>query len=353
MSKQRVLLLGATGETGGSILHGLLKDPESFEVEALVRPSSVGKPRVKKLEELGVKTRVLDIGGPVEELTAALTGVDVLISAIDAMGQLAQLRLVTAAKEAGVKRSVSCAFTTVASPGGVMRLRERFKEQVYQELRKHFLPYTIIDVGYWHQISFPTVPSGRLDYASLMKMVIHAGGTAPTMLTDLRDIGPFVARIIKDPRTLNKAVFTHSDVLSENEIFDLVEQWTGDDIVAAKGKATEALKADPTDHMAQMMSYRADYDYSTYVRGENTPAYSEYLGYLDGRKFYPDFRPTRFKEFMGQVLEGKAEMPYAQVPLLFVFIFLSLSLSTWPVNFNLEPTQLHPPPSTCLEEVVP
>ncbi|KAJ6452390.1 hypothetical protein C8R47DRAFT_1258128 [Mycena vitilis] len=264
--------------------------------------ASSGPPRVKKLEELGVKTRVLDIDGPVEELPAGcrLTGVEVLISAIDAMGQLAQLRLVTAAKEAGVKRFVPCAFTTVAPAGGVMRLRDE-KELVYQEIRKHFkfLPYTIIDVGYWHQISFPTVPSGRLDYASLMKKVeIHAGGTAPTMLTDLRDIGPF------------------------GEIFELVEQLTGetiarkyvsaDDIVAAKGKATEALKANPTDHMARMMSFSADYEYSTYVRGDNTPNYGAYMGYLDARKLYPDFNPTTFKEFMGQVLDGKAEMPYAQ-----------------------------------------
>ncbi|KAJ7676845.1 hypothetical protein DFH06DRAFT_1466225 [Mycena polygramma] len=324
MSKQRVLLLGATGETGGSILHGLLKDPESFEVEALVRPSSVGKPRVKKLEELGVKTRVVDISGPVEELAAALTGVDVLISAIDAMGQLAQLRLVAAAKEAGVKRFVPCAFITVAPPGGVMKLRDE-KEQVYQEIRKHFLPYTIIDVGYWHQISFPTVPSGRLDYASLMqKNTIHAGGTAPTMLTDLRDIGPFVARIIKDPRTLNRAVFTYSDVLSENEIFEIVEEMTGEkverertyvsasEIIAAKTKATEALKANPADKMANMMSFVADYEYSKYVRGDNTPNYGAYLGYLDARKLYPDFKPITFREFMGEVLEGKAEKPYAE-----------------------------------------
>lgn len=27
------------------------------------------------------------------------------------------------------------------------------------------LPYTFIDVGYWHQLSWFRVPSGRLDYA--------------------------------------------------------------------------------------------------------------------------------------------------------------------------------------------
>ncbi|KAJ7620490.1 hypothetical protein DFH06DRAFT_1285687 [Mycena polygramma] len=322
MVKQRVLLLGATGKTGASILHGLLNDPESFDVEALVRPSSVDKPGVKKLEELGVKRRVVDIEGPVDDLVAVLTGVDVFISAIDALGQLAQLRLVTVAKIAGVKRFVPCAFITVAPPGGVMKMRDE-KEEVYQEIRKQFLPYTIIDVGYWHQISFPTVPSGRVDYAAPLKpkVEIHAGGTAPNLLTDLRDIGPFVARIIKDPRTLNKSVFTYSDVLSENEIFDLVEEMTGekierkylsaDEVIASRAQAAEAVKANPSNPMAQMMFYLGEYDYSKYVRGDNAPAYGEYLGYLDARKLYPDFKPITFKEFMGEVLEGKAQMPYA------------------------------------------
>jgi hypothetical protein len=66
------------------------------------------------------------------------------------------------------------------------------------------------------------------------KVEIHAGGTAPTLLTDLRDIGPFVARIIKDPRTLNKFVFTYSDVLSENEIFALMEEMSGEKIEQRK-----------------------------------------------------------------------------------------------------------------------
>jgi hypothetical protein len=94
-------------------------------VEALVRPSSSDKPKVKALTDRGVKIRVADIEGPIEKLIDILAGADVLISAIDAMSQLAQIRLVTAAKEAGVKRFVPCAFTTVAPPGGVMALRDQ------------------------------------------------------------------------------------------------------------------------------------------------------------------------------------------------------------------------------------
>ncbi|KAJ7468775.1 hypothetical protein FB451DRAFT_1352398 [Mycena latifolia] len=321
MGKQRVLLLGATGETGGSILNGLLADADSFDVEALVRPASTEKAEVQDLVKRGVKIRVVDIGGPLDDLVKALAGIDVLISAIDALGQLAQLSLVTAAKQAGVKRFVPCAFITVAPPGGVMQLRDN-KEEVYQHIRKLYLPYTIIDVGYWHQISFPSLPSGRIDYAAVVKpgTEIHAEGTMPNMLTDLRDIGRFVALIIKDERTLNKSVVTYGDVLSENEISELMEEMSGevvprkyvtaDEIVAARARCAAALKAEPDNRMAVIMAWTQDYIYSKYVRGDNTPAYAAYLGYIDARELYPDFQPRSFKDFVGELLEGKVVRPY-------------------------------------------
>ncbi|KAF7342887.1 Glycoside hydrolase [Mycena sanguinolenta] len=286
--QQRVLILGATGKTGQSILHALLKEPQSFDVEALVRPASVGKPEVQNLAAQGVKIHVVDISGPMDQLIRVLTGVDVFISAIDAMGQRAQLGLVKAAKSAGVKRFVPCAFITVAPPGGVMALRDS-KEEVYQEIWKESLPYTIIDVGYWHQISFPTLPSGRVDYASVItpQVQIHAGGTAPNMLTDLRDIGAFTSLIIKDPRTLNKFVVTYSDVLSENEIFALMEEISGekiqerqyatDEIIAMHEGAAANARAKPNDWTAQTLAFIADYTYSKYVRGDNNPSYAKYL----------------------------------------------------------------------------
>ena len=53
-----------------------------------------------------------------------MKGIDTVISTIDARSQGVQLSMVTAAKKAGVKRFVPCAFITVCPPGGVMRLRD-------------------------------------------------------------------------------------------------------------------------------------------------------------------------------------------------------------------------------------
>lgn len=147
MPKQKVLLLGATGETGKSILEGLLENPLDFvrylllitaskanyaqQVDILVRPSSAAKPQVKAIAERGVSIRIADIAGPVDELAVQLEGVDILISAIDARSLLSQIDLATAAKKAGVKRFVPCNFASITPPGGVMLLRDLVSLSTY------------------------------------------------------------------------------------------------------------------------------------------------------------------------------------------------------------------------------
>ncbi|KAJ7055609.1 isoflavone reductase family protein [Mycena amicta] len=323
--KQHILLLGATGQTGRSVLEALLTEPDSFSVDALVRPSSASKPEVLALSARGVGLRVVDIEGPLQPVVDALKGVDVLISTIDAQNQFAQLQLATAAKEAGVKRFVPCGFITVAPPGGIMAIRDD-KETVYQHIFQLYLPYTIIDVGYWHQSSFPRVPSGRADYALIIPADIHAGGTQKTILTDLRDIGRYVALIIKDSRTLNKYVVTYCDVLSEEEIFAMTEEVSGekivdrkyvsaDEILATRAHFTELSLANPQDALARIMRAIGDYQYSKYIRGDNTPDYAAYLGYLDAGDLYPDFKPIKFRAFLEELLEGKIERPYKNLRL--------------------------------------
>jgi hypothetical protein len=183
------------------------------------------------LSNRGLKIVIGDLAGSVEDLTKIVTGYDIVISAIDARHQHDQIRLVEAAAKALIKRFVPCGFTTICPPGsGVMKIRDD-KEDVYQRIWYHHLPYTIIDVGYWYQISWPRLPSGRADYAVLMpNTTIYGDGNAPNILTDKRDIGRFVAHIIKDERTLNQKVFACGEVLSQNEIWSLIEKKSGERI---------------------------------------------------------------------------------------------------------------------------
>lgn len=92
-------------------------------MEVLVRPASLQKPSVQKLQEQGIKIWSIDLDQS-SELVTALIGVDTLISAIGPNDLLQQKKLLQSAKDAGVKRIVPCAFITVAPPQGAMRLRD-------------------------------------------------------------------------------------------------------------------------------------------------------------------------------------------------------------------------------------
>jgi hypothetical protein len=168
-----------------------------------------------------------DIAGPSEHLVTLLRGIDTVISSLVASALPQQIPLVDAAVKAGVKRFVPCNWATPA-PRGILTLRDQ-KEEVHDHIFRHGLGYTIIDVGYWYQISFLRVPSGKFDYITLLPArEIRAGGTAPNMLIDKRDLGKITARTIKDERTLNKKVYVYGEVLSQNEIRAIIEEKTGE-----------------------------------------------------------------------------------------------------------------------------
>lgn len=101
-------------------------------------------------------------------------------------------------------------------------------------VKKIYLPYTVIDVGWWYQIAMPKVPSGRADYALMSEFGIVGDGSKPLALTDLRDIGRYVAKIIVDPRTLNKSVFAYSELLTQQQVYDVVERVSGEKLDRTK-----------------------------------------------------------------------------------------------------------------------
>lgn len=53
---------------------------------------------------------------------------------------------------------------------------------------------------------------------------IIGDGNMPTALTDLRDIGRYMALIINDERTLNKKILAYNLVSTQNQIYSLMEE---------------------------------------------------------------------------------------------------------------------------------
>jgi len=104
------------------------------------------------------------------------------------------------------------------------------KEQVLNHIKQLFLPFTFIDVGYWYQFSFPPLPSGKIDKYMFpgTNSKMRGDGTVPNLITDLRDVGRFVARIVADERTLNRYVFAWGEEMTEKQIYSVMEQVSGE-----------------------------------------------------------------------------------------------------------------------------
>ena len=54
-------------------------------------------------------------------------------------------------------------------------------------------------------------------------------GNVKFALTDLPEIGKHVAQIVADPRTINRRVLAYTEVLSMNEIWDVMAKASGEE----------------------------------------------------------------------------------------------------------------------------
>ncbi|KAH7146998.1 hypothetical protein B0J13DRAFT_442266 [Dactylonectria estremocensis] len=333
----KVAVVGATGETGTSIVNGLLESTNpQYEITALTRHSSVQKSEVLDLEKRGINIVAADLDSSEDELAKLLQGLDVVIAAVNLAGMSAQIPLANAAKAAGVKRFVPCFFATIVPPKGNMRLRD-MKEDVLNHVKKIYLPYTVIDVGWWYQLTLPRLPSGRTNYAhSGLQDAIPGDGNVMSALTDLRDVGKFVARIIADPRTINQLVFAYNELWTQNQVYDLLDRLSNENfkrnyVIAHalflgfsenKNVSTEAIKAGLEEAEAPGLGPESpgfyklaqfQYWHSWGIRGDNTPEYARYLGYQNAKELYPDLQGMSLEAYTKEVLGGKAKGVYEKM----------------------------------------
>ncbi|RPD53615.1 NAD-P-binding protein [Lentinus tigrinus ALCF2SS1-6] len=313
-NKPLVLVLGATGVTGQSIVDGLLKSG-NFRVEALIRSQSVTKPAVERMRTSGVEIRVGDITEDYEKLKEHLQGVDILISAVDARVVGQQREIFRAAKEVGVQRIVPCDWATPGDKRGVRVLTDSFLPQKF-DIREYVkelgVAYTIIDVGFWMQFFLPlplrsTVPPEL----KAISWSFYAGGESKNLLTNLHHIGIWVARIITDPRTINKSVIIWEDEVLQKDAHELGARLSGDgDALRAKrielseddmkkqiADGQVLYDKDPMDFKLSTPLIWAQYMYSMHFLHENTLENAERLGYLDARKLYPDIPAQSLEEY--------------------------------------------------------
>lgn len=82
-----------------------------------------------------------------------------------------------------------------------------------------------------------------------------------------------------------------------------------EEIEAKISRASEIL-AKSFDAAAQLDFGLAQYMYTLGIRGDNTPEHAKYLGYLDARELYPEFKPTTLASYIEGRLSGAIQNIY-------------------------------------------
>jgi hypothetical protein len=85
---------------------------------------------------------------------------------------------------------------------------------------------------------------------------------------------------------------------------------SADEIRLQLKKATELAQTNPEDQGAVFKMGLLQYQNQKFVRGDNTPENATYLGYVDGRKLYPDFEWIGWAQFVDELIAGNVKKPY-------------------------------------------
>ncbi len=83
------------------------------------------------------------------------------------------------------------------------------------------------------------------------------------------------------------------------------------EIHKAIAEARESLKRDPKDFWVLIKLVENQYWDSWGIRGDNTPENAAYLGYLDAKDLYPDFKGITLAEYYQEIIEGKGRAVYS------------------------------------------
>ncbi|KAF9807907.1 hypothetical protein IEO21_08024 [Rhodonia placenta] len=289
--KPLVLIVGATGRTGGVIIDALIKCAK-FRTVALIRPSSAAKPEVEQLRARGVEIRLGDITDTEDKHKAVLSGIDVLISAVHSEHLTAQKPLISAARDVGVKRVIPCDFAMPGAKGVQDMLDEKLAIRDF--VRALGVGYTFVDVGWWMQLALPFPTSSD----------------KKNLYTNMEHIGTYVARIIDDDRTLNQYVIIWEDELTLEEVKTIAEKASGEeDVLRAKRVVVEADELQSRAKVAkeealrnpnpgtQILRHGNQFMISMHILGENSLENAKALGALDVRELYPDIVPQKLGDF--------------------------------------------------------
>ena len=251
-----ICLIGASGNLGTLILKHLKSAPENYTITVLSRESSTAK----FPEDVPV-TRVPDTY-PVDKLTDAFNGIDVVIASLSMMGMGEQYNIINACLAAGVKRYFPTEFGLDELPDWLLQLREMFK--IKHDVRDYLianegkgLEWTSICCNAFFEMG---IGSGffQFDWTNKTAVLID-GGTNEWVATTLDTVAVAVVKAIeKADVSRNRILLVQDFETSQKQILDAVQKrvsgWTVEDVIgeAWLEKAKEAVRAGDNSQLGKL-----------------------------------------------------------------------------------------------------
>lgn len=215
----KVAVVGGTGQVGYPLSKELIK----LGVEVVVvsrRRSENNSKKLDTLKELGAELEFCGEYDNVESLTKIFQGIDTVVVTTQVNEDFVkniESKIVEAAYNAGVKRFVPCEFgvNTLALDYGNGILFDA-KKQLQEKIFKTGMNWTMI------------FPGGIFDYflpnLRFFEKITTFGNMSVSFPThDINDIGKIAARAIIDERTINKAVQIYGNVVTQEELIEILQ----------------------------------------------------------------------------------------------------------------------------------
>ncbi|KIY68784.1 NAD(P)-binding protein [Cylindrobasidium torrendii FP15055 ss-10] len=294
--KPLVLVVGSTGRIGSVVVKNILGSG-NFRVAILVRKESLKKPVVQEHKNSGAELRVGDISESQEAIQKHLQGVNILISLVLAV--VDQKPLLRAAKQVGtISRVVPSDFGPTA-PRGVVEMLD-MKRDIHEFVHELGLPFTFIEAAWWLMMLLP-LPRSYMDkflpQTQAQAQRTYAGDMHKRItISTLDSIGIFTAKILADPRTLNKSVLIHDGDMSLAEAFTYAKKVTKKDFKSEYTKIPDEVILENTRSSDFWVRLFAQYQNVIYLRNDNDLSTLAARGVLNAREMYPEIPPVDREE---------------------------------------------------------
>ena len=293
MTKQTVLLVGASGMLGSAIANAVL-DKGAANLRALMRGADSDSAKLQSFKDRGVELVEGDVMKP-KTLGAAVNGVDVVISAIGNDPQSfvpGQRNLLEAAEKAGVKKFMPSDFS-----GDYHHLdygdnfNNDLRKQFFEILKQSKVPYAAVNNGCFMEVVFTFTGTFDLPHKTFN---YWGAGDEPCDFTSFADVASYVAEVADDEDFADSTLEVAGEVTGFKNLLQSYETVTG-----------EKLKEN---HLGSVSELKQTIERTK----ETAKSPFEYLGnqYLwvmqsgkaklknIGNNRYPNVKPKNFQEFV-------------------------------------------------------